>query len=75
MRQITMLGKIIVISLIGLAFIAYTGINATQYYQDFVMIRDKAQPMADNLIEKVLGEASHYDLKSTIVQLTGGKIG
>ncbi|MFZ0184760.1 MAG: hypothetical protein WBV92_01970 [Nitrosotalea sp.] len=75
MNQIEMIGKIIVIAILGLAFIAYTGVNASQYYQDFIMIRDKAQPMADNLIEKVLGDASHYDLKSKIDQLTGGKIG
>lgn len=68
-----MIGKIITITLFSLVFIAYTGVNASQYYQDFVIIRDKAQPVVDDMIEKVLQEASNYDLKSTNGQLTGGK--
>ena len=68
-----MIGKIIAIALFTLAFVAYTGINASHYYQDFVIIRDKAQPVMDNMIEKVLQEASNYDLKSATGQLSGGK--
>jgi hypothetical protein len=66
-----MMGKIIVIAILGLALIAYTGIDASKYYQDFVMIRDKTQPVADNLIQKLLTDASHFDLKDKINQLTG----
>jgi len=73
MRQKGMMGKIIAIALFGLAFIAYTGVNASQYYQDFVIIRDKAQPVVDNMVEKVLQEASNYDLNSATGQLAGGK--
>ena len=68
-----MIGKIVAIALFTLAFVAYTGINASHYYQDFVIIRDKAQPVVDNMIEKVLQEASNYDLKSATGQLSGGK--
>ncbi|MGB9124924.1 MAG: hypothetical protein WA833_03430 [Nitrosotalea sp.] len=68
-----MIGKIVAIALFTLAFIAYTGINASHYYQDFVIIRDKAQPVVDNMIEKVLQEASNYDLKSATGPLSGGK--
>lgn len=73
MRQTCMIGKIVAIALFTLAFIAYTGINASHYYQDFVIIRDKAQPVVDNMIEKVLQEASNYDLKSATGPLSGGK--
>jgi len=73
MRQKDMIGKLIAIALFGLAFIAYTGVNASHYYQDFVIIRDKAQPVVDNMVEKVLQEASNYDLKSATGQLAGGK--
>lgn len=73
MRRSIVIGKIIAIVLFGLVFIAYTGVNATQYYQDFVIIRDKAQPVVDTMIEKILQEASNYDLKSVTGQLAGGK--
>jgi len=34
--------------ILGLALIAYNGVDVSKYYQDFVIIRDKAQPVADN---------------------------
>ena len=69
-----MIGKIIAIAILGLVLIAYTGVDASKYYQDFIIFRDKAQPMADNLIHKVLADTSHYDLKSKIYQLTGQRL-
>lgn len=71
--RIPMIGKIIVIAILGLALIAYTGIDVSKYYQDFVIIRDKTQPVTDNLIQKVLVDASHFDLKDKINQLSGQK--
>ena len=65
-----MIGKIIAIAIFGLMLIAITGVDATKYYQDFIILRDKAQPVADNFIQQVLTDASHYDLKSKIYQLT-----
>ena len=69
-----MIGKIIALVVFSLVLIAFTGVNATQYYQDFVLIRNVAQPVADNVVEKVLTDTSHYDLKSKSTQLTGGKL-
>ena len=53
-----MIGKIIAITIFALILVAYTGVNASQYYQDVIMVRDKAQPVADNLVEKVLTEVA-----------------
>ena len=69
-----MIGKIITIAIFGLMLIAITGVDATKYYQDFIIIRDKAQPVADNFIQQVLTDASHYNLKSKIYQLTGQRL-
>jgi hypothetical protein len=69
-----MIGKIIVIAILGLALIAYTGVDVGKYYQDFVIIRDKAQPVADNFIQQVLTDASHFDLKAKIDQLSTQKL-
>ena len=65
-----MIGKIIAIAIFGLMLIVITGVDATKYYQDFIILRDKAQPVADNFIQQVLTDASRYDLKSKIYQLT-----
>jgi hypothetical protein len=66
-----MIGKIIAIAIFGLVLIAITGVDATKYYQDFIILRDKAQPVADNFIQKILSDASHYDIKSKIFQVIG----
>jgi len=69
-----MIGKIIAITIFGLVLIAYTGVDASKYYQDLIIFRDKAQPVTDNLIHEVLTDTSHYDLKSQIYQLTGQRL-
>lgn len=66
-----MIGKIIAVAIFGLMLIAITGVNATQYYQDFIILRDKAQPVADNFINKVLTDASHFNLRNEIFQIIG----
>lgn len=67
-----MLGKIIVLGALVLVFIAYTGINAVQYYHQYATFRDQTQPITDNLITKALSAVSHSDLKSRIHQIMGG---
>ena len=67
-----MLGKLIVLGSVVLVLVAYTGINAVQYYHEYTTIRDQTQPITDNLIEKVLWVVSHSDLKSRIHQMIGG---
>ena len=64
-----MIGKLVAVAIFGLILIAITGVDATKYYQDFIILRDKAQPVADNFIQQVLIDASHYDLKSKIYPL------
>lgn len=53
-----MIGKIIAITIFALILIAYTGVNASPYYQELVTVRNKAQPVADNLVENVLTEVA-----------------
>jgi len=66
-----MIGKIIVITILVLVFVAYTGVNAVPYYQDYTSIRDQTQPIADKVIEKILNVVSHSDLKAKIQEMTG----
>lgn len=49
-----MIGKLVTVAIFGLILIASTGVDTTKYYQDFIILRDKAQPVADNFINKVL---------------------
>lgn len=66
-----MIGKLVAVAIFGLILIAIAGVDATKYYQDFIILRDKAQPVADNFIQKILTDANHFNLRNEIFQIIG----
>lgn len=66
-----MIGKLVAVAICGLILIAITGVDAPKYYRDFIILRDKTQPVADNFINKVIEDANHFNLRSEIFQIIG----
>lgn len=67
-----MIGKIIAVAIFGLVLIAITGVDATKYYQDFIMLKNNTQSVVDNSGNKIMVvNASNFNLRNEIFQIIG----